>query len=210
MTDTLFRWDIINALLGTTAQKRFLEIGVQRGICGSKVRAKTKVGVDPNPIPPAGRHYTQLYRAPSDNFFVDIAPDTRFDVVLVDGLHHADQVLRDVDNALRHLSDDGVIVLHDCNPQSEAAQRVPREVGVWNGDCWRAMVALRQRPDLDCFTVDTDHGVGIVRRRPNPNPLPAVGELSYAALTRDRRGLLNLVSPRAWEERLGGPLASDG
>ncbi|MGA8123581.1 MAG: class I SAM-dependent methyltransferase [Mycobacterium sp.] len=34
----------------------------------------------------------------------------------MDGLHTYRQVVRDVENTLRHLRDDGGIVLHDCNP----------------------------------------------------------------------------------------------
>ncbi len=203
----LFRWDVINELLGTTRAKRFLEIGVQRGVCGSKVRAAIKVGVDPEPLPTARRHYTSIHRETSDNFFSALPEAVRFDVVLVDGLHHGDQVLRDVDNALRHLSPDGVIVLHDCNPQNELAQRVPREVGVWNGDCWRAMVALRQRADVDAFTIAADHGIGVVRRKANPAPLPTLGALDYQALERDRAALLDLTPPDRWQERFGAPLA---
>lgn len=203
----LFRWNIINELLTTTQQQRFLEIGVQRGVCGGKVRAAVKTGVDPAPLGQAFGKYAALHRKTSDAFFAELPASAEFDVVLVDGLHHADQVVRDVDNALRHLAPDGAIVLHDCNPLSEIAQRVPRETGVWNGDCWKAMVELRQRPDLDAFTIDTDHGVGIVRRRPNPKPLPALGPLTYEALERDRQGLLGLVAPGFWTERFGAPLA---
>ena len=128
------RWDVVNELLSRTQQRRYLEIGIQRGVCGSKVKASRKVGVDPAPFDSALRHFTTVCRQTSDAFFAELSRDELFDVVLVDGLHHADQVFRDVQNALLHLADGGAIVMHDCNPQSEAAQRVPREVRVWNGD----------------------------------------------------------------------------
>jgi hypothetical protein len=57
----------------------------------------------------------------SDAFF---ASQTAFlaqrgiDVALIDGLHCYGQVVRDVENTLRYLRDDGVIVLHDCKPPS--------------------------------------------------------------------------------------------
>jgi hypothetical protein len=203
----LMRWDVINELLGITPERWFLEIGVQRGVCGSHVRADVKAGVDPAPHPTAGRHYSALYKMTSDRFFETLDPATRFDVVLVDGLHHADQVERDVDNALKHLSEDGFIVMHDCGPATEPAQRVPRETGVWNGDCWKAMVALRRRRDVEAFTIDADEGIGIVRKRPNPDPLRAVPrELTYADLAANRKRWLGLVSPDLWRERIGPPL----
>jgi hypothetical protein len=199
----LFRWDVVNELLSRTEQKRYLEIGIQRGVCGSKVKASRKVGVDPAPFDVAIRHYSSVCKQTSDAFFSELPRDELFDVVLVDGLHHDVQVLFDVQNALLHLADGGAIVMHDCNPQTEAAQRVPREVRVWNGDCWRAMVWLRQMDFLDAFTIDTDHGVGVVRKSGFTRLLSEVPEvLDYAALERDRARLLGLVAPDGWRERL--------
>ncbi|MCK5641687.1 MAG: class I SAM-dependent methyltransferase, partial [Gammaproteobacteria bacterium] len=132
----LMRWDVINELLATTAETRFLEIGVQAGLCGAKIRASRKWGVDPEPKRGAETRYDRFHRGGSDAFFASLPSAERFDVVFVDGLHHWEQVSRDVDNALRHLADGGFVVLHDCCPTSELAQRVPRETGIWNGDCW--------------------------------------------------------------------------
>lgn len=200
----LFRWDVVNELLSRTKLKRYLEIGIQRGVCGAKVKASRKVGVDPAPFEQAIRHYSSVCRQTSDAFFAELPRDELFDVVLVDGLHHADQVFRDVENALLHLAAGGVVVMHDCNPQSELAQRVPRETRVWNGDCWQAMVWLRQRNDLDAFTIDTDHGVGVVSKLifPRFEEREETPYLPYSALETDRAGLLGLVAPDRWRERL--------
>lgn len=203
----LMRWDVINEFLKFTEGRRFLEIGVQFGKAGARIRAE-RWGVDPEPQRNAPANYQRFYKGPSDDFFAVTSRDHRFDVVFVDGLHHADQALRDVDNALEFLAPGGVVLMHDCNPASELAQRVPRATGVWNGDVWKAMVALRQRSDLDAFTIDADHGIGVVQRRPNPAPLTDVPEqLTYEALARDRARLLGLVSPSRWEDRAGGDLA---
>jgi SAM-dependent methyltransferase len=202
---SVFRWDVVNELLSTTNQKRYLEIGVQRGKCAAKVNASEKWGVDPEPLGGAQRSFHQLFKQTSDDFFARVSPGRKFDVIFVDGLHHADQVLRDVENALRHLAEGGFIVMHDCNPQSEEAQRVPRMCGVWNGDCWKAMVELRKRPDLVAFTIDSDHGVGVVRRGRNPDPLvgpPPMADLTYGSLERNRVRFLGLVSPKRWEEHI--------
>ncbi len=205
---SLMRWDVLNEFLELSEDKRFLEIGVQFGHVGDRVGASFKYGVDPAPQRNAESKYHRFFRGPSDDFFATLDRDTQFDVVLVDGLHHADQVERDVDNALQHLAPGGVIVMHDCNPATELAQRVPRVTGVWNGDCWKAMVSLRQRPDLDAFTIAADHGIGVVRKLPNPDRLTGVSASpAYAALEADRKRLLGLVSPAEWCERVGSPLA---
>jgi len=60
----------------------------------------------------------------SDTFFVQEKlrlSEHGLDVVFIDGLHTFLQSLKDVQNSLRYLNANGVIVLHDCNPLSEAA-----------------------------------------------------------------------------------------
>ena len=103
----------------------------------------------------------------SDEYFAN-ACDKTFDLVFVDGLHEANQVLRDVENALKVLRPDGTIVLHDCDPPSEIRQRTPKEIACgWCGDCWKAYVELRTRPELDAACTFFDMGMGILRIRSN-------------------------------------------
>lgn len=142
------------------------------------------------------------HRMTSDKFFAQNT-DT-FDLVFVDGMHEANQALRDVNNALRFLNPRGVIVMHDCNPLTEHAAAFPIRklktgdgLGSWNGDVWRAVVALRTRPDLDVITGDFDQGCAIVRRASStvtavlPVLLLSLG-LEYSDLRQHRRFLLDL------------------
>jgi SAM-dependent methyltransferase len=200
------RWDVINALLDAANGRKFLEIGVQAGVCGARVRADEKWGVDPEARAGASTGYARFFASGSDEFFAQLPADELFDVVMVDGLHHADQVERDTLNALRHLAPGGAIVLHDCNPLTEIAQRVPRATGVWNGDCWKAMARLRARGDVDAFTINADHGVGVVRKARTVAPLTGLPEvLTWADLEADRARLVGLVEPARWLDRLGPP-----
>ena len=154
------RIDILNELIRARGYQRYLEIGVQHGRCFRAIRGVTrKVAVDPAPL------FTPLaseivHAMGSDDFFR--ANDETFDLIFVDGLHHADQVLRDVHNALSRLAPGGMVVMHDCNPATEEAQAVPRQAKDWNGDVWRAFVRLRTELPYRCFVLDTDHGVGII------------------------------------------------
>lgn len=195
------RWDVVNHVLGGAG--RYLEIGVQSGAMGRKVVAEQKWGVDPSPTSKAASSFDELFVMPSDQFFDQLSAHELFDVVFVDGLHESAQVLRDVDNALRHLRPGGFVLLHDCNPQSEPTQRVPRETGVWNGDCWKAMVELRRRPDLTSFTIDMDEGIGVVMREPNPGMLTKSYEmLTYETLVSGRQELLGLTNKAEWTKKI--------
>jgi hypothetical protein len=56
-------------------------------------------------------------------------------VIFIDGLHTFEQTLQDSYNSLNYLAQGGVIILHDCNPPSEAsstpAQSIPEAEKKW-------------------------------------------------------------------------------
>lgn len=193
------RTDIINAIIKKLNFTSYLEIGTQWGANLNAVVCENKHGVDPDWQSAAD------FKMTSDEYF-KLYPQ-KFDIVFIDGLHHADQFLRDFCNACNVLSPGGAIVCHDCNPTSEAMQRVPMIQDVWTGDVWRGWGAIvnwwkvcevKEMP----FVVDTDYGVGVIKvgeinsacggRLPMLYPL----DLPYQSLEKDRQKLLNLQSEK--------------
>lgn len=152
------RTEIINQLIKIYGYKSFLEIGVDSPELNfNKIKCNNKVGVDPNPKARATHCKT------SDEFFAE--NKQRYGLVFIDGLHHADQVEKDIENALECLEENGSIVCHDMNPTTKEMQEVPRIQGTWTGDCWRAWLQFRhKRSDLSMHVLDTDYGVGIIRK----------------------------------------------
>jgi SAM-dependent methyltransferase len=147
--------DIIQFLINKTQAKKYLEIGVDEGLVLHNISCEYKIGVDPDPNSKATIYMT------SDNFFKNNTE--KFDIIFVDGLHHHDQVIRDINNSLLVLNKGGYIICHDMNPPTEIIQRVPRETEAWTGDCWKAWVLIRsQRSDLNMCVIDTDFGCGII------------------------------------------------
>ncbi len=201
------RYDVLNYFIRKRGFTRYLEVGTATGSCMEKIECAYKVGVDPNPRGEA-TDWT-LHKVTSDEFFA--SNQEKFDLVLIDGLHHAEQVLRDFFNAAKVLNPNGVILFHDCNPQTEVAQR--REVqldefGNWNGDTWKAMVFLRRIcPDLFAPVLNFDQGVGVVI--PNGTALPAYDEalqqqaaqafeeLDWEGLAANRGQWLHLVADKS-------------
>lgn len=192
------RFDIINSLLKKRNGTSYLEIGVQgKHKCYDKVMAKTKVGVDPDPK--AGADFVLT----SDEFFAHLDPKTRFDVIFIDGLHEDAQFQRDVLNALRFISLNGFIVMHDCNPQLEIEQVVPRISKRWNGDCWKAFVRLRFSLPYKTFTVDTDEGCGVMYYGDSDvTPNIQLDELTYQNLVKNRKDWLGLISVEEFQKWL--------
>lgn len=199
----------------------YLEIGVSHGFVFRRVAADVKIAVDPacklsarsRRLAAAKARATHYFEMTSDAFFAD---ETAFleqrgiDVALIDGLHTYGQVVRDVENTLRYLRDDGIIVLHDCNPK-QASVAYPATSyadfrahnhwwnGPWSGDVWKSIVHLRStRHDLR-MVLDCDWGVGIIRKGSPESPLSysaaQIEALNYEDLVADRGCLLNLRPP---------------
>ena len=198
------RVDILNALIVKHGYRRYLEIGVQFGECYNAIKVDHKVGVDPDP---ACAKFPGVFVGISDNFFERVNYTdgcskewTHFDLVFIDGMHVYEQVLRDINNSLLHLSPNGTVVVHDMNPPdidcADSNCNIGKSGG-WCGDGWRAWLALRMsRPDLDMYTVDCDWGVGVIRLGVQQLYKPG-----YSYFDVNRQAILKLVSPEQflWE-----------
>ena len=192
------RTDIIQLLIDKVNAKSYLEIGVSGGENFQKIRCEKKVGVDPELTSPA------TIFLPSDDFFQQ--NQDKFDVIFVDGLHHSDQVLRDINNSLEVLNDGGYIVCHDMNPEKEEHQIIPFQGGIWNGDCWKAFVQLRQeRRDLEMFVVNTDYGCGVIRKG-SQVPLAINEEINFQTFNKNRSQWLNLIEVNEFYDKINGCL----
>jgi hypothetical protein len=191
---------LINHYLSKSKGQKYLEIGVYKGTCLNNISANIKDSVDPDHSTPA------LYKVTSDEFFEKIAPTLgyKYDVIFIDGLHHSDQVDKDIQNSLLFLEDDGVILLHDCNPISEMRQRVPADFDIWkfgwNGDVWKSIVKFRKNYSYlkyNTFVIDADEGLGVIENNKKGIELKEdiSEQLTYNFLESNRIKLLNLISP---------------
>ena len=187
--------EIINHIIKIKKMTSYLEIGVFKGYTIEKIQIERKDGVDPG----FEGHMSDFvnYKMTSDDFFSHIKYEEKYDIIFIDGLHHSDQVDKDICNSLRHISDRGFIVLHDCNPPEEKLQTVPRQTALWNGDVWKSVVKLRcSDPNLDISVVDTDWGIGIIRRGSQVTYKKASMDacLQWSYFEKNREELLNMIS----------------
>lgn len=194
------RTTIINYLISRCKAKSYLEIGVWNGNNFDNVVCEKRVGVDPAP---EQLKNTELCRVmTSDEFFAQNIET--FDVIFIDGLHHADQVYKDLVNAAKCLSPNGYIVCHDMNPLTKAAQEIPYSgSGAWNGDCWKALVEFRKEYNYkyDLNVVNVDHGCGILSHKTRIGAIElfdAPKELTYEYLEKNRATCLNLIEFYEW------------
>lgn len=180
------RIEVIDYLIGKNGYKNYLEIGCQNDICFNAIKIDgIKTGVDPEK--------GGTLRMTSDEFF-DQNKQT-FDIIFIDGLHHAEQVYKDILNSLAILNEGGIIICHDMIPSSEEAQRVPRETKHWNGDCWKAFVKLRiNRSDLTMHTIQTDCGLGVISIGSQEVLNVNENEINYKNFEADQKEWLNAIT----------------
>jgi hypothetical protein len=178
------RVQIIHHFISKNNYNSYLEIGTQKDKTFNAINIKTKVGVDPER---GGTH-----RMSSDMFFAQ--NKEKFDIIFIDGLHHSEQVLKDINNSLACLNKGGTIVVHDCLPVNEDMQKVPRIVKAWTGDCWLSFVYCRQtKGNLKMYTIETDMGCGIIQRG-RQTKLVIEGEVDFKGFEKNKKEWLNLIS----------------
>jgi len=185
------RTDIINILIEKYGYKSYLEVGTQDPTSNfDLINAEYKVSIDPFP------RGEVTFVGTSDEYFNSITDDIEFDIIFIDGLHHSDQVLKDIENSLNHLSKNGTIVCHDCLPTTKTMQARDDTGGAWTGDVWKAIAELRvERIDLDIKVVDTDFGCGIIRRGSNIPYQTQEYYLTYSYYSANKYKMLNVISP---------------
>ena len=192
------RWDIINAYVDKYGYKDYLEIGLCSGMCRDAVKAENKTTVDPSE-----RSDNPTHLMTSDRFFQ--INKNKFDIIFIDGLHEAPQVYKDILNALECLNEGGTILCHDMLPTSEIEQRVPRAQAIWTGDCWKAFMKLRgSREDLDMFVVNTDWGVGVIRKGQqeiNENLNISLADMTWDFF-KEHNDKMNKISPEQFLEKM--------
>ena len=185
------RWELINEYIHKYNFKSFLEIGHDKGETFGHIEIDLKESVDPNVTT------NPTYIMSSDDFFE--AYDNHYDIIFIDGLHEHSQVARDIDNALLHLNQGGVIILHDCNPITEMQQvhSYSYPGGIWTGDCWKAFVKYRYILNYEMYVWNYDFGCGVIdtniKKSTDTSTLPHImAKMNYDGLNAHRMEWLNL------------------
>ena len=181
------RFDIINRFIQSRKFRSFLEIGTFNGDTYNAVKCERKVSVDPDLTLKA------TYQVTSDEYFANCTES--FDIIFIDGLHEHDQVWRDIVNGLKHLNQNGIIVMHDCKPVDEKMQEIPfrKHYGhsAWTGDCWKAFVKARATYPYRMYVIDEDMGCGVIDTTQQE--------------TKDTSGLPKEMSEMTWSDYVNNP-----
>ena len=166
---------LIPALAAQLGVRRYLELGTHQNETIGRVAVmlppdSVVVGVDVTE--PTHRARNVAYRIMSSTAYLagPVAIDAPFDMVFIDADHSAQAVLADFYGVLPHVRPDGLILLHDGNPETVA----DTEPG-YCGTGWQAIRTITETHEA--VTLPYHPGLTIVRKRalwgPAPSPLPA-------------------------------------
>ena len=150
------RHAFVNKCLKKFDNPKYLEIGVASNDLFDSIPLKlsNKYGVDPV----RGGNF----RMTSDRFFAE-HQNIKFDTIFIDGLHHYEQVQKDVINSIMHLNKNGIILFHDLLPRNSFEEFVPQKQISWCGDVWKVAVELMNSSNCKFKIVNIDMGIGILK-----------------------------------------------
>jgi len=130
---------LFNCLIKKLKLKSYLELGTCALRTWNKIALEDKIGVDENPkcltgallldqekqelsvLKPDPNFYSyreddRLILTSTDDFFKSLNEDKKFDFIFIDADHDKKQVAKDFLNSLKHLTEKGIIALHDIGP----------------------------------------------------------------------------------------------
>ena len=101
---------------------------------------------------------------PFDDYLKKIIDkNQKYDVIFVDAFHTVEHTIRDLEAALSLLNSNGIIIAHDCYPDSEALIG-PLKKGAWCGQTYEGYIRfLLKNSHFENFVINIDYGCGIIR-----------------------------------------------
>lgn len=195
---------VINYFTDKFPECKYLEIGSQRRDNFLKINAWIKHDCEENPI-----GTTPHFHGSSNDFFAKLEKlrlNSVYDVIFIDGWHKCEQVLKDIINASKHLSENGFIVIHDCLPKEYKDQL--REIteenkGRWLGDCYRAVAYLVKYISKDQVhtLLNTDQGCAVIKGKIKEFEIPSkedmCNEFTWKLYIQEKETVMNCIS---WED----------
>ena len=154
--------EIFNSLPNIES-KKYLEIGIDLGHTFSSIKCIDKLGVD---IVDNCGYVTHLMT--SDNFFA--GNTKKFDIIFIDGDHHWQQIVKDFNNAVKCLNQDGLLFVHDLIPANERITKY--DLG---GDGYKLLVAklFRRHPNEKIIVCIHNDGLSLF-----VNPAPVTNQMA--------------------------------
>ena len=163
-----FHEKLIPLLVEGVGAESYLEFGIHFGETFLKVKANQIVGVDLEFSPPwltkgtwpVGPGMKIFEMSTSEFIETHAAKYAPYDFVFIDADHSAEAVEKDFHGIYPHVADEGLICLHDTNPES-VHDTDPKLCG----DAWLFAQKLPKEFTCEAVTLPYHPGLTIIRKR---------------------------------------------
>jgi hypothetical protein len=154
---------LIPLLVDIVGAHRYLEIGTHMNQTIGRVVCPVRIGVDPAAVETPGMI---MFKMTSEEFLQEhAAKHAPYDVVFIDGDHSAAMVRADFIGLWPYVSADGMVILHDMQPEHESDAQPG-----FCGDSWK--VGVHIVGGYEACTLNYHPGLMLVRKRSRWGPLP--------------------------------------
>lgn len=137
---------ILNQLPGIE-DIRYLELGVGNNENFTEIRCRDKTSVDMNK--------KATWQGKTDDYFAQLAPAEKFNIIFIDACHDYDFVLRDFNNSVKHATD--WIIMHDMIPPTAEWTKSSR-----CSDCYKLLPVL-MRSGMQVFPLNERLGLTFIK-----------------------------------------------
>lgn len=167
--DQTLHEELIPLLVDRLGVKSYLELGIYQnntlGPVAARCRNLAIHGVDINE--PHIRIPGVFYHIMTTSEFISAYASryAPYDFVFIDADHSAESAMADFSGIIRHVSPEGLVLLHDTNPQT-VADTAPGLCG----DSWRLNRIFRDL-EFECVALPYHPGLTIYRKRERYEPV---------------------------------------
>ena len=164
-----FHERLIPLLVEGVGAESYLEFGTHLNETIGKVRCERRYGVDKNPVEiiPSFGATARFFKMTTKQFIENHAEQhAPFDFVFIDADHDAKAVEEDFMGIWPHVSPEGLVLLHDTNPET-VSDTDPKLCG----DAWKFSKVLQTETDyfdnveFEAVTLPYHPGLTIIRKR---------------------------------------------
>lgn len=176
--------EIINTIIKHKSYNSYLELGVGLNLDTiPQINCKNISSVDVLKV----SEKFPSFVGTTDEFFINNI--NKFDVIYIDADHEETSVLKDFNNSIKCLNEDGVIFMHDVGPEREIDTALSA-----SGTAYKVFISIRASNNYTAFSYKFENGdvIGIVKKRTNENKINTPSEINYEFYNQNKDTILQL------------------